>query len=401
MGVVSTLLFAAVLAGPPVTVSTFAGAELKGELQSFEDGQLVLTVDGAEKKLAAADLLELRFETESGSPDKESPFLTMADGTKLTCKTIAATEKTLTVETVNLGPLTLPMESVYSLRLAPQTNTFAEDWGKLVDERDARDRLVIIKGQLLDHLKGVLGPINETQVNFALGGNAVAVDRKRVFGVIYGNRPLPKTLAICRALFPNGDGVELKSVTWVGESFQAELLSGGKITLSPEKLVNLDFSLGKVQYLSAMEPRKKKLTEPKVFESQPPPPSYTEFHDVQINRNLDGKPLKLDKKTYARGLWIHSKTELTYRLSKEYRRFQAVMGIEDTAKKNGKGDVRVLIIADGKSLVDTIVRVTDKAQKLDLDVSGVVSLEIIVDFAHEFDIGTGDHLTLGDAKLIK
>ena len=156
-----------------------------------------------------------------------------------------------------------------------------------------------------------------------------------------------------------------------------------------------------MQYLSDITPRKKEVVVPLAIDGVPPSQTEVSYHDVKINQNFTGKPLQLGNTIYARGLCIHSKTELAYRLSKEMRRFQAMMGIDNYVAQNGLGDVHVVIKGDDKTLLDTIVRGTDEPKKLDLDVTGVVVLDILVDFVGDDDLGVGDHLDLADAKFIK
>ena len=401
MGLVSTLLTAAVLAGPPVEVSTFSGSEHKGELSALADGQLTLTEDGQERKLPLDDVLELRLEakTEAGDPAAHEVLLT--DGSKLNCGKVTSTGKVMTVEHPSLGTLEIPSDFVNSIRLAAPANAVTESWNELTGRQGDSDMLVIRKGQLLDHIKGGIGPITEDKVQFFLGGQENPIDRARLYGVIFGNRKVPEANAISRALLANQDSVQLKSLKWTGEAFEGELITGTKVTLPLDKIAALDFSLGKVQFLSEITPRKNKTELPFYFANEPIPEIDLEYYGLKINKNFSGKPLQLGKTVYTRGLCIHPKTELAYRLSKEMRRFQAMMGIDQAAVQKGQGDVKVRILGDGKPLLEATVTHNDEPRKIDLDVTGIVVLEIIVEHAHENDLGVNDHLTLADAKLIK
>jgi hypothetical protein len=81
----------------------------------------------------------------------------------------------------------------------------------------------------------------------------------------------------------------------------------------------------------------------------------------------------------------------------EYRRFQAVMGIEQLVGKNG--NVHVVIRADNDVLYEGDVDGKDVPIPLDFEVSGKRDLEILVDFG----AGTAiyDHLALAGARLVK
>ena len=195
MGIVSTLLTAAVLAGPPVEVSTFAGAEHKGELKTLADGRLVLSSEGGEKSIAMADVLELRLGTKRESPEAAPREVLLTDGSRVSCKEVTSTQDAFTLETTAMGTLKIPADAVSSIRLAPHSNALAEDWKKLTKRQENKDLLVIPKKQLLDFLPGVVGPITGEKVQFLLGGNTVDVKREKVFGVVYGNRKPPSATA--------------------------------------------------------------------------------------------------------------------------------------------------------------------------------------------------------------
>lgn len=402
MGIVSALLAAAVLAGPPVEVSTFSGQEHKGELTALSDGKMTITFDGAEQKLALSDVLELRLGGKEESVDPASHEILLTDGSRLNAQKVTSTTKALTLEHAALGTLEIPLEFVGSIRLAPSANAVAEAWTELTGRRENADMLVIRKGDLLDHLKGGVGPFTESSLDFLLGGKVNPVTRsEKLYGVVYGNREVPKETAISRAILGNKDSLELKSLSFDGQAFQGELLSGTKVTLPIDKLATLDFSLGKVQFLSDLKPRRKKIELPFYFANEPISEIDQEYYDVKINKTFSGKPLQLGKITYGRGLCIHSTTELDYRLSKEMRRFQAMMGIDTYTAQKGLGDVKVTMKGDGKVLLETVVKAGDEPQKVDLDVTNVVVFEIIVGRAREEDLGEGDHLDLADAKFIK
>ena len=64
-----------------------------------------------------------------------------------------------------------------------------------------------------------------------------------------------------------------------------------------------------------------------------------------------------------------------------------------------RGDLDLVISADGKELFRRNVKGSDPPIPLDLDVTGARELTIFVDFAGDWDIS--DHLALGNARLIK
>lgn len=116
------------------------------------------------------------------------------------------------------------------------------------------------------------------------------------------------------------------------------------------------------------------------------------------NANLDGTPLRLGGVRYERGVVVHSKARLAWKLSGAYVRLRAQLGIADLVAN--QGDCTVDISVDGKSLWRRdSVRGGDKPVALDLDLSGAQRLELVVDYGARYDIG--DHLALADAFLVK
>ena len=148
-------------------------------------------------------------------------------------------------------------------------------------------------------------------------------------------------------------------------------------------------------YLSALEPRSVKYQRRIPF-----PPGTLPYGEFRRDRNLDGRPLRLNGKAYARGLAIHSKTSLVYRLGGEYRRFQTMIGIDDEITDTRFGATQVRILGDRKELYTGVCQPRESAIPIDLDVSGVVELEILVDYGPDED-DTSDRVHLADARLVK
>jgi hypothetical protein len=264
----------------------------------------------------------------------------------------------------------------------------------LTEKGTKEDLVVVQKSEVLDHLDGVVGQIDEAAVKFLLDGDEISVKREKAFGIIYARKPSNAKIA-ARVELANGDRVSVKSISGDGAQWQLESLAGPTWTIPATQLVHADFSLGKVVYLSAIEPRSVKFTALLGF-----PAGTIPYGEYRRDRNLDGRPLRLHGKTYARGLAIHSKTEMVYRLGGEFRRFQAMMGIDDEIINPNWGAVSVRISGDRKELYTGVCKPRENPVPLDLDVKGVVELEIVVDYGPDMD-DISDRLHLADARVVK
>ena len=101
---------------------------------------------------------------------------------------------------------------------------------------------------------------------------------------------------------------------------------------------------------------------------------------------------------YEKGLGLHARCELRYELNGAYRRFAAVVGIDDSVRA---GAAVLTILLDGKAAGQPVPLDRSQAPKtIDLDVSGVRTMTILVDFAPG-TFGSGARVALCDATLNK
>ena len=118
---------------------------------------------------------------------------------------------------------------------------------------------------------------------------------------------------------------------------------------------------------------------------------------IRRDSGFDHEPLRLDGKSYRKGLALASRTLLAYRLPGKFRQFKTVIGIDDSA--GDSGNVRVEIRATASSCGRATSAADDAARELEIDVTGVKRLEIVVDYGGDLDIG--DRLDLCDARVTK
>jgi hypothetical protein len=120
---------------------------------------------------------------------------------------------------------------------------------------------------------------------------------------------------------------------------------------------------------------------------------------LRLDRNVSGGFLTLRGTEYPKGLGVHSRSNVTYRLDGKFRWFHAVIGIDDDTA--GKGSVVFEVLADGKrTFRSDVLTGTSAAAPLErLDVSGVKLLTLRVDYATQGDIL--DHADWCDAVLFR
>lgn len=386
---VLALLMSALLAPPHVEIVPLQGDSKTGEWRGLKDGAVTVSQAGSESVTPLNEVLEIRFRAEgSTKTEKPAALLSLGDGSSISCSKLTVADKRAVLTSPVLGDVSLAQAEIQAIRFADRFSSVDDQWTKLIERERKSDWLVIRKEDTLDYLDGVFAGLDEKSVKFLLDGEQESVRRDKVFGLLFASHPVGSSKTSVRVELSNGDVLMAASVSGSDDRLQARLASKQEITLPLQQLRAIDFSEGKLRYLSQMEPRDVKYT-----------PYFDTVWEFRRNTNMDGGPLRLGNKVYTRGLCIHSKTLLKYRLGGDYRRFQALTGIDHLVAANGLGDCRLVISGDGKTLLEADVKAKDSPRSLDLDVTDVVTLEILVDFGGNLDIS--DHLDLADAKLVK
>jgi hypothetical protein len=381
-----------------VVVSTLDGRELAGTFVSLSRTEVVLSVDGEDETVPVANLLEIGFPDADGAdnPDLRKTRLLLLDGTVLDADVLTVNATGARVESVRAGTFEVPTRSVQAIRFPGADAKYAAAWGELLEKPSRGDLLVVRKPDVLDRLTGIIGDVTATDVRFSIGDNQIPVKLEKLYGVVYGNRNAaaaakPSVLATLHG----GDVLALASIARDGDAYVGHLAAGAEVTIPAGEVRSLDYSIGKVRYLSRAEP------ESVEYVKYWPDPFDDLWIRMRRNENQQGEPIRIGKRTFTRGLWMHSRTTATYRLAGEYRTFKAVLGMEAIAANKGYGnDVRVVVRADGETLLDVKLTAADEARELDLDVSSANFLELEVDFGDD-GAGTLDHVAFGDARVLK
>lgn len=398
----AALLLLAPLAPPAaraarVEVETLGGETVAGELVEWTAEAVALETDKGPRKIARAELLMLRPTGEAeAAPAEPSVWIDLAGGGHLEATSYTAADGVSHVQLTGGAKLEIPTRSIEAARFKAEDEKLAAQWRQIRGLNIAGDLIVIRKDGAIDHLEGVLGEITADKVNFQFDGDAIPVSREKVEGVIYyaAARPEPPA-AICVVEGPGGTRLRAREIELDGGQIELTSVTGLKLSLPLKRLRGLDFSLGKIRYLSDMQPRASEWTP--YFALFAELPSARKFFRPRMDRAFEGGPLTLAGKSYHRGLALRSGTELTYRLPEGFKRFTTVAGIDDRVGEGGT--VQLTIRGDGRELFSAAIRGGEPPKAIDLDVAGVRELTLEVGYGD--DAAIADHLDLCDARISK
>ena len=408
-----SIVFASALAvgGVDVDVSLLDGTSTAGRLVQLSEAGLEIDADG-QKTFAWNSMLAVTVK-QPAEPPIEPPAVRvdLVDGSRLlaTGYTVAADKAAIAV--FGGGAVAVPARSVQSTRFKPQDADVVRQWSE-IEKSDLKGDVLVVRKTVpgdaaggapttsLDYLEGVLHDVTDAAVQFDFEGKRVEIPREKVEGLIYFHPPgreLPE--ALCTVADSVGSQFNATTVRLAGESLELTLVSGPVVTLALASLRQLDFTAGRIVFLSDLEPASVEWNS--YLDVNRTLPSLARLFHPRADRSFSGSKLKVrvNRRTeeFAKGLAIHSRTNLVYRLPAGVLRFQALAGIDESVRAGG--NVRLVIRGDNQVLLDETVSAEAEPVPVDVDVTGIERLKILVDFGENMDIG--DALHLCNARLTK
>ncbi|HEX4071344.1 MAG TPA: NPCBM/NEW2 domain-containing protein [Planctomycetaceae bacterium] len=162
---------------------------------------------------------------------------------------------------------------------------------------------------------------------------------------------------------------------------------GQTLAFKTDELVDVAIKNGKAISLTELQPREVQQV-----------PFFDRIIGYRVNESLSGGPILLRDGKHSRGISVHAKTVLTYAIGGRFQRFRAKLGFQ--LPEGEMGDASIRVLGDDKPLfMKSSLRGDGPVEPLDLDVSGVETLTLAVDFGRHEDIG--DRVVWADPTLIR
>ncbi len=417
-------IIAVTLALIDVRVATLDGATADGVLQQLDaENIVVVSPAGEPTTLSVANVLNVKVHIASPSstvPNIVAPVeALLRDASRVPLQQATASAETVTGNSTLLGELNIPRTLLRAIRLQPLKTEWELQWNAFLDRQNDKDLLIVEKrdGTGLDFLAGVVSSMTVEEIPFLLDGDEIPVPRSRVFGIVFAaSKGVEggKTGSGVSLQLKAGGTISSTAVAMKNDEFQFQSSWGQLLTLSADQLSGIDYSSGRLHYLSDLEP----LSE-RYFGLDPPGKEWGSlFNDDAATRtglssqwrlsrdhfpNNGRPPLTLHNQVYAKGVCLFPSAAIEYALDGNYSRLTAIVGVDDDVASNQqKGRpptaVELRVEADGAEVFRKLINAPDKPFLLDLDLSDVTTLTVIVDFGD--GESTCDYLDLADAKLI-
>ena len=384
-------------------LQTLKGEIHKGDLVSVTDKEVVFAKATEQITVPIAQILHV---TALGPAEKIPPEtvyhdVELNDGTLLHCSHFLIKGKNIEATLLLTGQkLVLPLASVGSVLANANLEKYRKDWTDRLKKKGNRDILARLNDGVVNPLPGLIGfgSADGKTLDFTLKVGTeereLAVPLENIHGLIFKRDVDPNIkLPICKLVDTYRNIVQVLSVVQTPEGLTVTTPSGAKLEYPLAKVTMLDYSNGKLVFLSDLEPDRlvELSTEDRI-------------DHYKRDRNMDGKErIKLKTIPYPKGLAIHADTQMDFILNGEFSVFKAVIGFDD-AVGGVPGPVKVRIEADGKELFSKTFdrkdwKTSTPAEVIEKSIKDVQTLRI--------EVMSGDLLTLGkhvviaDAKVSK
>lgn len=372
---------------------TLTGNTVEGELAGISDKEIVLRGKDGPVATPFAKVLDLELRP-SALPAATTRYddVELTDGSLLHCTEISLKNKEVVLKLV-VGPeVKLPLSAVAHILREANDAKGRDDWRRLLAKQGNRDLLAVKKSDVLNGLEGTLGEADEKgeTIGFELAsGKKVRVAMDKVHGLsFYRKLELnEETPALCKVIDTLQDVLTAGTIAEGEKSYTVTTVAGARVEFPKDRIARLDFSKGRLAYLSDLEPVKK------VEKADLGGINY-----YRRDKNLNDEPLCLAGKIYPKGLALQAYTELVYDIGGEYREFKAVLGVDD--KVGGDSQVKFTIEGDNRVLYTGVISRQDpKPTPLAVDVRNVKQLRIVVVSVNP--LGLGNHVDVADARVSK
>jgi hypothetical protein len=402
-----TLILIAVLvccpglfAADAVKVRTLNGKTEAGELVSVSNKEVVVRTKAGAIATPIAEVVELAMGgTPNPLPDTRYSDVELLDGSLLHCSRVAIKGDQVELRLVSEQDIKVPLKAVGWVLNDAHDPKARDEWRGLIARRGNLDLLGVrdTEGKT-NMVEGTFGSggSDGTTIDFESSAGAKrALNLSRIHGLAFVRKLDPELPpAVCRVHDAWHDTLAAANITYADGKLSVSTVTGASVHFPPAALVRLDFSQGKLTYLSDLEPIK-------VVESS----NIEGMNHYRRDTNLDGGPLRLvhksatrtEAQTYAKGLALHATTELVYDLGGQYKEFRAVLGVDPAV--GGDSDVKLTIDGDGKELFSGEVKRQDSPRPIACDVTNIKQLRITVAPVGLLDLG--NHVELAEAKVSK
>ena len=331
MGGLIFLIAVFAVTGPTVQVNTVDGSVTQGELQQLNGEKITLKTSEGDKILPIDHVLSVTPQTTPvASDEKPMAWIELIDGTKLTASEFEVEGGWANLNLGSDKTAKISTASIHKVRFSPPDDRASPIWPANAGADATSDLLVIRKKDQVDFMEGGIGDVTDSLVILKADGEKYPVKRSKIDGLIYYHKSadkLPETSCIIET--SSGWRLNAKDLSFVDSSstypsdrFEVTTVSGDKLFfLSGDQITKLDFSIGKIAYLSDLEQASMQWTPYLDFGNAAP--ALAAYYAPRRDEGREHQSLRLAGKTYDKGLSLYSRTAIDFRVPAGHEKIQS------------------------------------------------------------------------------
>jgi hypothetical protein len=364
---------------------TLGGKTLSGSVTSITDSEITIKTDKETVSTPLSQVLALDLRP-AKEPTGTYSSVRLLDDTALVCSQVNFAGSDVQLTLLSGTTLKVPLSAVVSVVHEAQNQALRKRFEEFTAKRVNKDRIVILRDGELNPIEGTLGEVDAKKGTIVFkrdGAKDLDLPLKGLHGLIFHRLEVPAEIPVCRVIDLVGNNLSAVKLGYDGkDTYNITTTFGAKLSLKADVLSTLDFNLGKLTFLSDLEPAR-------VVEKS----GVGLITRYRKDSNLDGQPILLEKQ-HGKGLSMHAHTELEYNLAGKYKEFKAILGVD--ARTGADSQALVTIYCDGDKRFSELAT-PKKSRPVSINVKDVGTLKIVVSSRNFLDLH--DHATLADARV--
>lgn len=309
----------------------------------------------------------------------------LVGGSLLLAEKVSIADDSAKLTGTGVGDVEIAVEHLRSLRWVTGADAALAEQQEKTPSAELDTFVILVNGKGTA-ARGVLETLSDDEVSFQFEGESKKIARKELQAIVIAQASGEDDKGPCEVLLGSGERVSGSLVSLDGEGAKLKVAGDQELQVGAANVAAVKMQSGRVVMLSELKPSS-------VVQRNIVAPARS----WQVNRSVQGNPLRLGKESFVDGLGVSSYSALTFELDGKFERFAAVIGIDQETQ--GLGNCQFRVLGDGRELFAKSKRGNESGEAIELSVRGVKSLTLVVEPGEELDLA--DHADWCDARILK
>ncbi len=248
------------------------------------------------------------------------------------------------------------------------------------------DRMFMKTEEGLQTVTGLLEKLDDESAVVEWEGTRHTIHRASLHSVVLAQLQATTAAKPCRVTLLDGSVLPGAIEQLADGVLTMRVTGAAKIELPWSAVHAIDVRSSRMTYVSDLKPT-----------SVSEEPVVTFGWNWQRDASVQGRPLTLAQRQFAKGIGVHANSQLTFDADEQYDELLAVVGID--SETDQRGDCVFEVLGDGASLWTQRVKGNDPPRPVRVDISGVRRVTLAVHAGADLDLA--DHADWCDVRFIK